>query len=60
MNLDLEDEVHSIWVRWRSGLQEGKGHAKVGLGQACMAEVWVFWVLSLPARTTSAMLVGGI
>ena len=24
--LDLEDEVHSIWVIWTSGLQEHKGN----------------------------------
>jgi hypothetical protein len=28
-SLDLENEVHSIWVICTSGLQECKGHAKV-------------------------------
>ena len=28
--LDLENEVHSIWVKWTSGLQECKGQARVG------------------------------
>jgi hypothetical protein len=31
--LDLENEVHSIWVIWTSNLQECKGHAMVGVGQ---------------------------
>ena len=35
--LDLENEVHSIWVIWTSGLQECKGHAMLGgLGQVRM------------------------
>jgi hypothetical protein len=28
--LDLENEVHSIWVIWTSGLQECKGWARLG------------------------------
>jgi hypothetical protein len=31
--LDLETEVHSIWVMWTSNLQECQGHARVGVGQ---------------------------
>ena len=31
--LDLDNEVHSIWVIWTSGLQESKGQAKVGASQ---------------------------
>jgi hypothetical protein len=27
--LNLENEVHSIWVIWTSGLQECKDHARV-------------------------------
>ena len=45
-NLDLDDEVHSIWVIWTSDLQESKGQA--------------FLVLPLPAALISATLVGVI
>ena len=31
--LDLDNEVHSIWVIWTSNLQESKSHAKVGVSQ---------------------------
>ena len=48
--LDLENEVHSIWVIWTSGLQECKGEAKVGvLGQGRGAETLAFSMLPLPA-----------
>ena len=28
--LDLENEVHSIWLIWTSDVQECKGHTRVG------------------------------
>ena len=31
--LDLDNEVHSIWVIWTINLQESKSHAKVGVSQ---------------------------
>jgi hypothetical protein len=34
MVLDLEDEVHSIWVIWTTGLQECKGIFPSKLGAA--------------------------
>ena len=48
--LDLENEVHSIWV----GVGQGQGKPRSG------AEAIVFSVLPLPVALMRAMLVGGI
>ena len=37
--LNLEDELHSIWIIWTSDLQECKGQGPM-LGHA---KLWVFW-----------------
>jgi hypothetical protein len=58
--LDLENEVHSIWVIWTSNLQECKGQVKVGAGQGRGTEAPAFSVLPLSDTLTRAMLVGGI
>jgi hypothetical protein len=65
-DLDLETEVHSIWVIiWTSNLQEFQGqamvrHAKVGIGQGRGTEALAFLVLPLPTALTRATLDGGI
>ena len=50
--LEIENEVHSIWVIWTSGLQECKGQTKLG--------GWDFGLLLLPlsAAMTSVTLIG--
>ena len=58
--LDLENEVHSIWFRWTSGLRECKGQARVGAGWGQEAEALAFSVLPLPAALMCATLVGGM
>jgi hypothetical protein len=52
--LDLENAVHSIWVIWTSGLQECKGHAKLG------GETLALLLLPLPAAMMSVMFIRGI
>ena len=54
-NLDLANEVHSIWVIWKSGLQESMGEAGVG----GWGQVGPFWCCPCPAQTC-ATLVGGM
>ena len=34
-NLDLEDEVHSIWDLWVSGLKNASAMSFFEIGQAC-------------------------
>jgi hypothetical protein len=58
--LDLENEVHSIWVIWTSSLQACKGQARVGTSQDRGTEALAFLVPPLPTALTRATLVGGI
>ena len=58
--LDLENEVHSIWVIWTSNLQECKGQARVRVGESRGTEALAFSVLPLPAPLTRATLSRGI
>jgi hypothetical protein len=58
--LDLETEVHSIWVMWTSNLQECQGQARVGIGQGRGTKALTFSVLPLPITLTRATLDMGI
>jgi len=55
--LDLETEVHSIWLIWMSNLQECQGQASVSHGRG--TEALAFSVLPMPPALTRATHVGG-
>ena len=64
--LDLEDEVHSIWYLWKSGLQEckGNGFSNSGGGGISFRLVpkninFLLGRLALPISTSLKKLLGG-
>ena len=56
--LNIDNEVHSIWVIWTNNLQESKGHARVVQGRGMP---WSGFIgVALPTALTRATLVKGI